>query len=328
MKLWGTVHENSQRFAMRWVQGWNLTRSALAAWNTDNTLPLGAALAYYASFSISPLLVIVLGVSGLLYPGDSVSYVRSELASLVGDSAATAISSAIQSARSSRHGFAATVLSLTILFLGASSVFVQLQNAMNHIWGVKPKPGHFVRDLLKQRLISFSMIFGVSFLLLVSLMLSAAVAAITAYFHYLLPGVDFVWYSLDAFASFCVTVLVFAAIYKVVPDVDIDWADVWAGAFVTAFLFTGGKFLIGYYLGRSGIGSAFGAASSVFVILAWVYYSSQILFLGAEYTKVYSEQRRAYVRPASGAEPVTKEARHRERGEMEAIASDRTQRSA
>jgi membrane protein len=313
---------------MRWIQGWDLTKSAIAAWNIDKTLPLGAALAYYASFSISPLLVIILAVSGLFYTGDSFSYVRSALANFVGDSAATAISGAIQSSRSSRHAFAATVFSLAILFLGASSVFVQLQNALNQIWGVKPKPGHFVRDLMKQRLISFAMIFGVSFLLLVSLMLSAAVAAITAYFHYLLPGADFVWYALDAFGSFSVTILVFAATYKVVPDVDIDWADVWVGALVAAILFTGGKFVIGFYLGRSGIGSAFGAAASVFVILAWVYYSSQILFLGAEFTKVYSELRRAYVSPVFGAEPVTKEARQRERGEMGAIASERTKRSA
>jgi membrane protein len=133
---------------------------------------------------------------------------------------------------------------------------------------------------------------------------------------------------LDGLASFLLIVLIFAAIYKVVPDVHIDWDDVWVGALVTATLFTGGKFLIGLYLGRSGIGSAFGAASSVFVILAWVYYSSQILFLGAEFTKVYAEHRRFYVRPVRGAESVTEEARHRERGEMEHIDSERAKASS
>jgi membrane protein len=313
---------------MMLARPWKLTKRAVAAWNNDNTLPLGAALAYYATFSISPLLVIVLAVSGFFYRGDSFSYVRSEISNLVGESAATAIAGAIQSVHSSKHGFAATIFSLAILLVGASGVFVQLQNAMNHVWGVKPRPGHFVRYLLKQRLISFAMVFGVSFVLLVSLLFSALVAAITAYFRYLLPGADFIWYTLDALASFLVIVLVFAAIYKIVPDVDIEWSDVWVGALVTAILFTVGKFLIGFYLGRSGIGSAFGAAASVFIILAWVYYSSQILFLGAEFTKVYSEDRRAYVAPIPGAEPVTKEARQRERGEMEAIDAERTKKSA
>jgi membrane protein len=145
----------------------------------------------------------------------------------------------------------------------------------------------------------------VSFLLLVSLLLSAAIAAITAYFRYLSPANDFLWYTLDAVTSFIMVLLILAAIYKVVPDVHIDWNDVWVGAFITAILFTLGKSLIGFYLGRSGIGSAFGAAASVFVILAWVYYSSQILFLGAEFTKVYSENRRLCVRPVRGAEYVT-----------------------
>src|SRR5439155_6273146 len=162
---------------MRFGHGWELLKKALAASNTDNTLPLCAALAYYASFSISPLLVIVLAISGFFYRGDSLSYVRSEIGDLVGERAATAITAAIESVHSSEHGLAATVLSLVVLFLGASGVFVQLQNSLNQIWGVKPKPGHFIRDFLKQRLISFAMIVGVSFLLLVSLLMSAAVAA-------------------------------------------------------------------------------------------------------------------------------------------------------
>jgi len=313
---------------MKLSHSWDLTKKALAAWNNDNTFQLGAALAYYASFSISPLLVIALAVSSFFYSGDSFSYIHSEIAGLVGDSAATAIAMAIASVRQSQHGLAATVFSVVILFLGASGVFVQLQNSLNQIWGVKPKPGHFFREFLKQRLLSFAMIIGVSFLLLVSLLLSAAVAAMTAYFRYLLPGVDFAWYALDAVVSFLLVVLIFGAIFKVLPDVHIDWGDVWAGAFITAFLFTAGKFLIGFYLGRSGIGSAFGAAASVFVILAWVYYSSQILFLGAEFTKVYSEHHRFCVRPVRGALSVTLEARKRERGETGSLDQERTNKSA
>jgi membrane protein len=312
---------------MRLRHAWELTKRAVAAWDNDNTLPLGAALAYYAIFSLSPLLVIVLALSGLFYRGDSLSYVQAEFAELVGDNAAATIAGAISSVQSSHHGFAATVFSIVILFLGASGVFVQLQNTMNHIWGVKPKPGHFVHDFLKQRLASFTMILGVSFLLLVSLLLSAAVAAMTAYFQHVLPGVNFLW-TVDALASFFLVMLVFAAIYKVVPDVHLDWDDVWVGAFVTAILFTSGKSVIGLYLGRSGLGSPFGAAASVFVILAWVYYSSQILFLGAEFTKVFSEHRRSCVLPVQGAETVTEEARQRERGEMESLDSYRTMKSA
>jgi len=313
---------------MKLSHGWDLTKKAFAAWNNDNTFQLGAALAYYASFSISPLLVIALAVSSFFYSGDSFSYIHSEIAGLVGNSAAIAIAGAIASVRRSQHGLAATMFSVVILFLGASGVFVQLQNSLNQIWGVKPKPGHFLRDFLKQRLLSFAMIIGVSFLLLVSLLLSAGVAAVTAYFHYLLPGADFAWYALDAVVSFLLVVLIFAAIYKVLPDVHIDWGDVWAGAFITAILFTAGKFLIGFYLGRSGIGSAFGAAASVFVILAWVYYSSQILFLGAEFTKVYSEHHRFCVRPVRGALSVTGEARKRERGETDSLDQERTNKSA
>jgi membrane protein len=152
--------------------------------------------------------------------------------------------------------------------------------------------------------------------------MSAAVAAVTAYFKDLLPGSDFLWYILDASVSFAITIFVFAAIYKVLPDVHLDWNDVWVGGVVTALLFTGGKSLIGIYLGRSGIGSAFGAAASVFVILAWVYYSSQILYFGAEFTKVYSEYRSSVIQPVPGAAAVTEEARHRERGEVTATNPD------
>src|SRR5262245_48271485 len=146
---------------MRLRHGWELTKRAVAAWNNDDTLPLGAALAYYAIFSLSPLLVIVLALSGLFYKGNNLLHVHAEMAELVGDNAATAITSAISAVHSSPHGFVATIFSIAILFLGASGVFVQLQNTMNRIWGVKPKPGHYLHDFLKQRLASFAMILGV-----------------------------------------------------------------------------------------------------------------------------------------------------------------------
>ena len=304
-------------------QVWRLVAKTIKCWGSQNALEWGAALAYYTAFSIAPLLIIALSLVGLVYKGDSVSYIHYQIANLVGENAATAITSAIKSVRTSEHGTAANIISIIVLLIGASSVFGQLQNALNRIWGVQPKPGHFWRDLFKQRLISFAMILGISFLLLVSLLISALLAAATGYFEYLVPGASFIWQLLDAAVSFSIVVILFAAIFKIIPDVHIDWKDVWTGAVATAALFVGGKAAIGFYLGRSGIGSAYGAAGSVLILLAWVYYSSQILFLGAEFTKLYAEQRRFCVRPIKGVEAVTEEAKLRARGIMPAPEDDR-----
>jgi membrane protein len=295
---------------------WRIVTGSIAAWNSENALEWGAALAYYTAFSIAPLLIIALGVVGLFYKGNSLTYIHSQIASLVGENAANAITSAIHSARTSEHGLAASVIGLAVLLIGASSVFGELQTALNRVWGVQPKPGRFWRFFFRQRLISFAMILGVSFLMLVSLMISAILAAITGYFEYLIPGANVLWHLLDACVSFGIVVVLFAAIYKIIPDVHIDWQDVWTGAIVTAVLFVAGKAAISFYIGRTGVGSAYGAAGSVLIILAWVYYSSQILFLGAEFTKLYAEQRRFAVRPLTGAEAVTHEAKQRASGEI------------
>jgi membrane protein len=287
---------------------WRLLKKAGAEYGNQNALEWGAALAYYTAFSIAPLLIIALSIVGLVYRGDSVGYIYSEIAGLVGENAANAITGAIRSVRASEHGTIANVLSIIVLLVGASSVFGELQTALNRVWGVEPKPGHFWRDLFKQRMISFAMILGVSFLMLVSLLVSATLAAVTGYFEYLLPGASIVWHLLDAVVSFSVVVLLFAAIFKIIPDVHIDWQEVWTGA----LLFVGGKAVIGLYLGRSGVGSAYGAAGSVLILLAWVYYSSQILFFGAEFTKLYADERRACVKPIPGVKAVTKEAKLRE----------------
>jgi membrane protein len=291
---------------------WRLLKKACAEYGNQNALEWGAALAYYTAFSIAPLLIIALSIVGLVYKGDSVGYIYSEIAGLVGENAANAITGAIRSVRASEHGTIANVVSIIVLLVGASSVFGELQTALNRVWGVEPKPGHFWRDLFKQRMISFAMILGVSFLMLVSLLVSATLAAVTGYFEYLLPGASIVWHLLDAVVSFSVVVLLFAAIFKIIPDIHIDWQEVWTGAIVTALLFVGGKAVISLYLGRSGVGSAYGAAGSVLILLAWVYYSSQILFFGAEFTKLYADERRACVKPIPGVKAVTKEAKLRE----------------
>ncbi len=301
---------------MKTARVWKLVVGSVGAWTSENALEWGAALAYYTAFSIAPLLIIALGIVGLFYKGDSLSYIHAEMASLVGENAANAITSAIHSVRTSEHGFAANIVGVVLLLVGASSVFGELQTALNRVWGVQPKPGRFWQYFFKQRVISFAMILGISFLMLVSLLISAFLAALTGYFEYLIPGATIFWHLLDAFVSFGIVVVLFASIYKIIPDVHIDWQDVWTGATVTAVLFTAGKAAISFYIGRAGVGSTYGAAGSVLIVLAWVYYSSQILFLGAEFTKLYAEQRRFAVRPLKGAEPVTEEAKERARGEI------------
>ncbi len=285
---------------------WRLMGRAFSAWNASNALEWGAALAYYTAFAIAPLFIIALSVVGVFVKGDNVPYLQSELAELIGNSAAVAVLGAIHSIHSSVHGKLANIIGVFVLLIGASGAFVQLQTTLNRIWCVRPKPGHFWKDLVKQRLISFAMILGISFLLLVSLIISSILAAVTGYFEYLLPGSNILWSILDAIVSFAIVVGLFASIFKIVPDVHIDWGDVWIGSIVTAVLFVAVKMAIGFYLGRSGVGSAYGAAGSILIVLAWVYYSSQILFFGAQFTRLHAEERHAYIRPVEGAQTVPK----------------------
>jgi membrane protein len=300
------------------VRTWILLKKSFWAWLNENALEWGAALAYYTAFSIAPLLVIALTITGVFYEGDSLSYIHAQISGLVGSNAATAMTSAIRSIRSSESGAVASFISVLVLLVGASTVFGQLQNVLNRIWGVQPKPGHFWQDLFKQRILSFAMVIGVGFVLLVSLILSALLAMVTDYLSHLLPGAVVVWQLFDAALSFSLIAFLFAAIFKIVPDVDIQWRDVWLGAVLTAVLFVVGKTAIAYYLGRSGVESAYGAAGSLLIMLAWVYYSSQILFFGAEFTKLHAEERRARVRPIPGVEPVSEQAKQRSRGQKPA----------
>jgi membrane protein len=297
------------------VRTWSLLKKSFWAWANENALEWGAALAYYTAFSIAPLLVVALNIAGLFYKGDSLSYVHGHIATLVGNNAATVLTSAIQSIRQSDAGYFAGVISLLMLLVGASTVFGQLQAVLNRIWGVQPKPGHFWSDLFKQRVFSFAMVIGISFLFLVSLVLSAILAMITEYFSYLLPGATILWPTLDVGVSFSVITFLFALIFKVVPDVEVHWRDVWLGALITSVLFVVGKTAIAYYLSHSGVESAYGAAGSLLVLLAWVYYSSQILFFGAEFTKLHAEERRSQIRPIRGVRAVSPQAKQRVRGE-------------
>jgi membrane protein len=278
-------------------------------WLEDKAERLGAALAYYAAFSIAPLLIIVVSVVGFFYKGDTLGQIERQIAIVAGDNAAEAIVATVRGIKAGGGSVKATIISIIALLIGATGVFTALQDAMNTIWEVTPKPRRFWSEILRTRFLSFALIIAISFLLLVSLVISAALAAISQYFQTLLPMAGQFWPLVDFAVSFITTTLLFAMIYKILPDVHIHWSDVWIGAAATAVLFAIGKIAIGLYLGRSAFASAYGAAGSLLVMLAWVYYSSQILFIGAEFTQVYANRYGKRLRPSRGAMFLSEEAR-------------------
>src|SRR5262245_56068804 len=273
------------------AETWNLIKITVDEWQRDEAPRMGASLAYYALFSLAPLLVIVIFVIGFVYKGDTVGHIQRQVESLVGADAAKTIAVAIHNAGTFGHGIIASVASLIVLSLGATGVFSELHTAMNKIWKVRRSQYGFVVGLLKDKFASFTMVLAIAFLLLISMIISAVLSAVTAYFSYLLPGADVLWHIADLIVSFGVVTMLFALLFRYVPDDRVTWRDIWIGAAATAFLFDLGKFLIGLYIGKSSVGSMFGAAGSVVVILSWVYYSSQLVFLGAEFTHVYAKYR-------------------------------------
>jgi membrane protein len=285
--------------------GFSMIKESFKGWMDDGALDLGAALAYYTIFSLAPLLLIVIGVAGLVWGREAVQgQLVSQLQGVVGPQGSEAIQTMIANAGRHGSGVLATIVGLVTILFGATGAFVQLQSALNRVWNVEPRPGAGIWSFVRTRLISFGMILGIGFLLLVSLVLTAAVAAIGKWATGLLPGGETLVSALTFAVSFLLITLLFAMIYKVLPDVEIAWRDVWIGAGVTAFLFTIGKFLIGLYLGKSSAASTYGAAGSLVVLLLWVYYSSQILFLGAEFTEVYATRYGSRIRPSKHAVPV------------------------
>ena len=275
-------------------QAWELIKQTIDEWQEDEAPRMGASLAYYALFSLAPLLVIVVAIVGFVYKGDTVGQIQKQVQSFVGIDVAKTIAAAIHNAGTGTfdHGLIATIVSFAVLSLCATGVFSELHTAMNKIWKVQRRECSFIFGVLKDKFASFMMVLAVAFLLLVSMILSAVLSAITAYFGYLLPWANFLWHIADLVVSFGASTFLFALLFRYVPDERVSWKDVWIGAVATALLFDIGKFLIGFYIGKSSIGSVFGAAGSGVVILAWVYYSSQLLFLGAEFTHVYAKHNR------------------------------------
>jgi membrane protein len=290
---------------------WDLLKATFSDWNEDKAPRLAAALAYYALFAIAPLLVIVIAIAGLFFGAEAVrGQIVGQMQGLVGEQGGKAIQDMVANAANRpATGIVATVIGVVTLIVGAVGLFGQLQDALNTIWEVQPKPGRSWMEVIKDRLAPFTMVLGVAFLLLVSLVISAALAGIGTFLGGAFPGLAIVGEVINFVVSFGVITLLFAMIYKVLPDAKIAWNDVWIGAAATALLFTIGKFLIGLYLGRSSTASTYGAAGSLVIILLWVYYSAQILFLGAEFTQVYAKTYGSQIRPAENAVAVTEEAR-------------------
>jgi len=294
---------------MKTKSAFNIIKGTASEFSEDNVLRLSAALAYYAMFSIGPLLAIVVGAAGLAFGHDSVrQQIHHSLQGMLGENSAKTVDS-MMAARSHASSLITTIVGIVALLFGAAGVFGELQESLNTIWEVKAKPGAGIWELVRKRFLSLSMVLGVGFLLLVSLALSTALAGFSHMLNEKFPMGAFVGNTVNFIVSFGVVTLLFAMIFKYLPDVKIPWGKVWIGAIVTALLFTLGKFLLGLYLGKQSTASAYGAAGSVIVILMWVYYASVILFSGPEFTQVYAKQTGAKIVPSKHAVPVTEDER-------------------
>jgi membrane protein len=278
---------------------WELTKSTGAAWWNDNAFRLAASLAFYTIFSIAPVLLIAVGAASIFFERQTaVNHVVQQMRNLAGPQGAEAIRAVLQSSAGLGKGAWAIAVGIVTLFTGASVVFAELQSALNQIWNVKVEVRHgFVLDYFLDRLRSFSIALVVGFLLLVSLLLSAGLSALQDYLTNWMPKFPWLWQAANIGVSLVVVALLFAMIYRYLPDVELEWRDVSIGAAVTSILFNGGKYLIGLYLGQAAIGSAFGAAGSFAVLLVWIYYSALICFFGAEFTEVYARWKGRRVQP-------------------------------
>jgi|RhiMethySRZTD1v2_1073278.scaffolds.fasta_scaffold319277_2 membrane protein len=282
---------------------WQLARKSVDEFFEDSPFQLAAALSFYTVLSLSPLVLIVVAAAGLVWGEQPVrSELLNQIRELTGDAGAETVRTVLESTTISGQSIGSMILGIITLLFGATTVFAQLQSSLNQIWDVKTAVKTVTRrgllwSLIRTRLLSLTLVLAVGFLLLVSLVVSAALAAFQAYLSRAFPGGGTLWQILNFLVSLLVISVLIAMVYRVLPDVRLDWPDVWVGAVTTSLLFGVGKFLIGLYLGRASIGSSYGAAGSLVVFLVWVYYSSLIMFFGAEITFVYAQDRRKRVRP-------------------------------
>lgn len=275
---------------------WQILKETVREWLDDDASQLAAALSYYTAVSIAPLLVLLVVIIGL-FLGEELaqSQLLGQLRGAIGPEGARFLETALENADQPTMASIAGILSFLTLIWSATNVFGQLQNSLNLIWNVEDEVGGGLWNTIRARFLSFTLVLGVAFLLLVSLVLSAALTTVIEWGNGILPGVDWLWQLLNFALSFGVVTLLFAAIYKVLPDVQIAWRTVWLGAAVTALLFTLGKFILSWYLANAG--STYGAVGSLVVFLLWVYYSAQILFFGAEFTQVYARHHNPGIQP-------------------------------
>jgi membrane protein len=287
-----------------------LVKRTITEWKEDKADRLAAALAYYAAFSLAPILVIAISVASIFYERSQVQgLVVEQIQALAGSEGGELILTMLEASSNLGSNVIATVMGVVLLIFGATGFFGQLQDAMNVMWEVKPKEGRGIMGLIKDRFFSFTMVLGVALLLLISLVVSAALGAVQTWSVGLFPGFEAIVQILNLVISFGVITLLYALLFKYVPDAEIRWRDVWLGAAVTALLFTIGKFLIGLYLGSGGVSESFGPAGALVVLLLWVYYSAQISFFGAEFTQVYANLYGSRVEPAEHAERVGEQER-------------------
>ncbi len=287
---------------------WQLFKTTCAEWWNDNTFRFAASLAFYTIFSLAPVLLIAVGVASLFLARETATQkITAEVQKMIGDNGAQAIKQVLDASSGFGKSISAIATGVVTFLLGASAVFAELQTALNRIWDVEsdPKSG-IILKVVFDRLRSFALALGVGFLLLVSLVLSAALTAVHDYLNNWIPGVPALWQGVNIVVSFLAVGLLFAMIYKYLPDAKITWKNVWIGAAVTAALFTTGKYAISLYIGQTAMGSAFGAAGSFAVLLIWIYYSALICFFGAEFTQVYARRTGRGIQPKESARRLGK----------------------
>ncbi len=288
---------------------WGLLKITYSQWQRDQASLMAAALAYYTVFSLAPLSIIVIAIAGSVFGEQAAKgELVAQIQDVIGRDGAQLIQTAIENASQldPSQGPIPTLINIGVLLFGASVVFTQLQKSLNRIWELEVKPGNGIKHFLRKRLLSFSMVLVIAFLLLVSLVISTILVILGNYLRGLVPGFTYLWQVTNFFVSFGIVTLLFAMIFKILPDAKIAWRDVWMGAAITAVLFNIGKSLLGFYLGHTTFASAYGAAGSLVIILTWVFYSAQILFLGAEFTQVYVRKWGKEIIPADHAILVAK----------------------
>ena len=285
---------------------WQFLKDIVTQWLEDEPFQLASSLSYYTLFSLAPILIIAIAIAGFVFGREAATnQIVHTLQGLVGPDSAKAVQQMVQNASNKpKTGTISTIVGVVALIFGAGGVVGQLQTSLNKIWGVTPKSGRGIWGFVRERFISFAMVLGIGFLLLVSLVVSAVLSGFTQWMGSLVGGAAVIAHVLDIVVSFVFVTILFAMIYKYLPDAEIEWRDVIIGAALTSLLFTIGKFAIGLYLGTSGVTSAFGAAGSLITVLVWVYYSSLIFFLGAEFPQVFASRYGSGDKPAENAQSL------------------------